>query len=130
AVALGLVAEGPDHLAVAVDAAFADVEVAAGHLERGPRRHAGRGRHAPPHEEHRGELDDGADEDGERGEDGEDERPALEEAVAPVRPDEALHVDLGLRISDCGRGAVNSAIRIPQPATPGWPRRGRRGPSA
>src|SRR5690606_24261635 len=74
--------------------------------------------------------DDGADEDGERGEDGEDERPALEDAVAPVRPADALHVDLGLPISDCGRGAVNSAIRTPPAAPPGWPRPRRRGPSA
>ena len=62
AVPLGFGTKGPDHLRVAADATFADVEVASLNFERRVRFDGRDGRHVAAHERRRHELDDAADE--------------------------------------------------------------------
>jgi hypothetical protein len=62
-VALDLVAEGPDHLAMAGVAALADVEVAAGELERAVGAHALDPLDRALDREQRHDLDQAADRD-------------------------------------------------------------------
>ena len=71
AVALGLVAERPDHLRVAVEAALADVEVAPGQLERRVRLDRRDGRHVRPDEEGRDDLEQRGHDDRDGHHDGE-----------------------------------------------------------
>src|SRR3546814_3147676 len=56
AIALDLVAQGPDHLRVAGIAALAHVDVASGELERRVDAHVGRGLHCPIDGEERRDL--------------------------------------------------------------------------
>src|SRR5215469_16356884 len=61
AVAIDLVAQGADHLRMAGVAAFADIDVAAGELERGVEPHVGRVFHRLMDGEERRDLDEAAD---------------------------------------------------------------------
>ena len=70
AVALGLGAERTDHLRVAADAAFADVDVATLKLQRGTRLHAFDGLVGDVPEEQRDDLGQAADADGDDHEEG------------------------------------------------------------
>ena len=85
AIAFDLVAERPDHLAVAVVAALAHVDVAARQLERGVGAHPLHlldGRIDP---EQRRDLDDAADGDGDQREQAEQRDVALQRAVRKAR---------------------------------------------
>ena len=82
AVALGLVAERPDHLAVAVVAALADVDVAAHQLERAVGPHALDLLDRALDREQRRDLDDAADRDRDQGQDEQQEAAGLDLLVA------------------------------------------------
>ena len=88
AVAFGLGAERADHLRMAAQAAFADVNVAAQHLQRRVRFHAGDGRDIGLNQEHRDDFDHAADENRHDGQHREEHRFAFQqtmEGVFPVR---------------------------------------------
>ncbi len=81
AVAVGLVAKGPDHLRVAVEAPFADVEVPSRQLERRVRLDRRDGRHVRLDQEGRDDLEERRDDDRERRQHGERQRQPLPRAV-------------------------------------------------
>ena len=89
AVALDLVAQRPDHLAVADVAALADVDVAAGELERRVGPHALDLLDRALEVEQRRDLDDAADRDHEQDADDEQDRVLLEDLVSWSKSDMA-----------------------------------------
>jgi len=80
-VSLGLVPEGPDHLGVAVEAPFADVEIPAGEFERGIGLDRRDGRHVAPDQEGRDDLEQGGHQHGHRHHHGEGDGEALPGAM-------------------------------------------------
>ena len=139
AVAHHLVLERPHLLAVAVVAALGDVDVAPGQFERRVRLQRRQRLDGAADQEDGRELDDRPDQDRDRRQNGEDERPAFDAAVQAVGLEKSGHDARGvprLGGSEAGpegarRGRAPGRWRRRRPDRGGGPRRpGRAGPWA